>query len=63
MSAAFTEDEVMSMKESIFVLMTGAGQEGIESFQKPTMGIREILAAFSVGTENRKKMAVGPPDP
>ena len=64
-SKTFAEHDISSMKEDIFVLMLAAGQQDLESakvFEKGNK-IRDILTAFSVGTENRKKMTVGPPDP
>ena len=64
MAEIFDEEEIRSMKHSIFVLMLAAGQQGLKSediFQ-PSREIRDILSTFSVGTENRKKMVVGPPD-
>ena len=62
----FEKEDIDSMKANIFILMIAAGQEGdLVPGQRrmESMTIRNILSSFSVGTENRKSMNIGPPDP
>ena len=54
------DDELIEMKRSILILMIAAGHNNAKNIN-PDRSINEMLASFSVESENAKKGTMGAP--